>query len=248
MFVLMNKNVLVFTPTYDELGNIEFWLELVISQGDLDILVVDDSSRDGTTELLRVKARQVPRLKLIVREGKTGVGSAHQDALKFAVEKGYDLLITLDADLSHDPRDINRFINVSEGANYIVGTRSNGGRNELTGIRWMLSKGANLMCRLMIPTGLTEYTTSYRCYDRKAMLFMASNPPKGDGYSYFIEATDMLYRSGLKLAEIPIVFRDRLNGNSKIPNLQAFKSCKVILKLTFKRVTRKRSRNYQYKL
>jgi dolichol-phosphate mannosyltransferase len=248
VFDLMKKRVLVFTPTYNELENIEFWLELVISQGDSDILVVDDSSRDGTTELLRVKARQVPRLKLIVRESKIGIGSAHQDALKFAVEKGYDLLITLDADLSHDPRDINRFINASEGVNYIVGTRSDGGRNELTGIRWMLSKGANLVCRVMIPTGLTEYTTSYRCYDRQAMLFLASNPPKGEGYSYFIETTDMLYRGGLKLAEIPIVFRDRLHGKSKIPNLQAFKSCIVILKLTFIRVTRKRSKSYQNKL
>ncbi len=238
----MDKNVLVFTPTYDELGNIEFWLELVISQGDFDILIVDDSSKDGTTELLTAKTRQVPRLQLIVRENKSGVGSAHLDALRFALEGRYDLLITLDADLSHDPRDIKRFIAASEGVNYLVGTRSHAGRNELSGIRWILSKGANLMCQRMIPTGLTEYTTSYRCYDRQAMQFLASNPPKGDGYSYFIEVTDLLYKGGLKLAEIPIVFRDRLNGKSKIPSLQVFKSCIVILKLTYSRVVWKRSK------
>lgn len=237
----MNRRVLVFTPTYNEVGNIKFWLELVISQGDLDILVIDDSSRDGTTELLLAKSYETPQLKVVVRKSKAGVGSAHLDAIKFALEKGYDLLVTLDADLSHDPKDIKRFIASSKDVNYLVGTRSNNGRNELSGFRLMLSKGANMVCQIMIPTGLTEYTTSYRCYDQIAMKFLESNPPKGEGYSYFIEATDLLYKSGLKLAEIPIVFRDRLNGDSKIPNFQVFKSFIVILKLTIIRVIWKRS-------
>jgi dolichol-phosphate mannosyltransferase len=238
----MNKDVLVFTPTYNEVGNIEYWLELVILQGKLDILVIDDSSRDGTTELLMAKAKEIPQLKVIVRKSKTGIGSAHMDALKFALEKGYDLLLTLDADLSHDPRDIKRFIASSKKVNYLVGTRNNDGRNELSGFRLILSKGANLVCQIMIPTGLTEYTTSFRCYDQFAMKFLVSNPPKGDGYSYFIEVTDLLHKGGLKLAEIPIVFKDRLYGNSKIPNFQVFKSCIVILKLTIFRAIWKRSK------
>jgi len=240
----MEKSVLVFTPTYNEVGNIEFWLELVTSQGSLDILVIDDSSHDGTTELLMAKADEIPQLKVMIRKSKAGVGSAHMDALRFALEKGYDLLITLDADLSHDPRDIKRFVASSRDVNYLVGTRSNNGRNELSGFRLMLSKSANLVCQIMIPTGLTEYTTSFRCYDRIAMRFLVSNPPKGDGYSYFIEVTDLLYKSGLKLAEIPIVFQDRLTGDSKIPKLQVFKSCIIIAKLTIIRAIWKRSMKF----
>lgn len=134
--------MLVFTPTYNEVGNIELWLELVTSQGCFNILVIDDSSHDGTTELLRVKANEIPQLTVMVRKSKAGVGSAHMEALRFALEKDYDLLITLDADLSHDPRDIKRFIDFSGEVNYLVGTRSNSGRNELSGFRLMLSKSA----------------------------------------------------------------------------------------------------------
>jgi dolichol-phosphate mannosyltransferase len=240
----MGMSVLVFTPTYNEVGNIELWLELVTSQGHLDILVIDDSSQDGTTELLKVKANELPQLNVMVRKSKAGVGSAHMDALRFALKKDYDLLITLDADLSHDPKDIKRFVDSSKEVNYLVGTRSNNGRNELSGFRWMLSKSANLVCQIMIPTGLTEYTTSFRCYDRIAMKFLVSNPPKGDGYSYFIEVTDLVYKSGLKFAEIPIVFQDRLNGDSKIPKSQVFKSCIIILKLAIIRVNWKRSMKF----
>jgi len=240
----MGMSVLVFTPTYNEVGNIELWLELVTSQGHLDILVIDDSSQDGTTELLRVKANELPQLNVMVRKSKAGVGSAHMDALRFALEKDYDLLITLDADLSHDPKDIKRFVDSSKEVNYLVGTRSNNGRNELSGFRLMLSKSANLVCQIMIPTGLTEYTTSFRCYDRIAMKFLVSNPPKGDGYSYFIEVTDLVYKSGLKFAEIPIVFQDRLNGDSKIPKSQVFKSCIIILKLAIIRANWKRSMKF----
>lgn len=240
----MGMSVLVFTPTYNEVGNIELWLELVTSQGRFDILVIDDSSHDGTTELLRVKANEIPQLTVMVRKSKAGVGSAHMEALRFALEKDYDLLITLDADLSHDPRDIKRFIDFSGEVNYLVGTRSNSGRNELSDFRLMLSKGANLVCQIMIPTGLTEYTTSFRCYDRIAMKFLASNPPKGDGYSYFIEVTDLVYKSGLKFTEIPIVFQDRLTGDSKIPKSQVFKSCIIILKLAIRRANWKRSMKF----
>jgi dolichol-phosphate mannosyltransferase len=237
----MKKRVLVFTPTYNEIGNIEFWLELIISQKNIDILVIDDSSHDGTTELLLAKSNEMSQLNVIVRKSKAGIGSAHLEALKFALDKGYDLLVTLDADLSHDPREIRRFIVASKDVNYVVGTRSNNGRNELSGYRLILSKVANLICQVMIPTGLTEYTSSFRCYDHLAMKILVSHPPKGDGYSYFIELTEILYKSDLKLAEIPIVFKDRVSGKSKIPKLQIFKSCTVILKLSIVRVVWRRS-------
>lgn len=232
----MKNRVLVFTPTYNEIGNIEKWLDEVASYSSADILVVDDSSSDGTNELLASKSKEIKRLEVITRSAKSGIGSAHLLALKMAFENGYDYLITLDADLSHDPKDIPRFIEAGKLSNYIVGTRSRGGRTELSGYRLILSKGANLVCRIILPTGLSEYTTAYRCYDQSAMKSLISRSPKDEGYSYFIEATELLYRSGLKLSEIPIIFRDRMEGESKIPSLQVFRSTMKIMKLTFSRI------------
>ncbi len=232
----MTNRVLVFTPTYNEIGNIEKWLDEVTSNSSADILVVDDSSNDGTNELLVSKSKEIEQLEVVTRSSKSGIGSAHLLALNMAFENGYDYLITLDADLSHDPKDIPRFIEAGKSANYIVGTRSRGGRTELSGFRLILSKGANHICRIILPTGLSEYTTSYRCYDRNAMKSLISRSPKDEGYSYFIEATELLYRSRLKLSEIPIIFRDRAKGESKIPSLQVFRSAMKIIKLTFSRI------------
>lgn len=233
----MIKKVLVFTPTYNEIDNIENWLFEVMSQDYARVLVIDDSSQDGTTNLLISKARQLPNLQVIVRSTKSGIGSAHKVALNEASEKGFDLLVTLDADLSHNPRDIQRFIQASKKSNYVVGTRTHGGVNQMSGLRLILSKGANLTCRMLLPTGLSEYTTSFRCYDKCAIKALISNMPKGEGYSFFIEATEVLYRSRLKLEEIPIVFKDRAKGHSKIPPLQVIKSFMVITRLLITRIT-----------
>ena len=232
----MTNRVLVFAPTYNEIGNIEKWLDEVASNSSADILVVDDSSSDGTNELLVSKSKEIVQLEVVTRSAKSGIGSAHLLALKMALEKSYDYLITLDADLSHDPQDIPRFIEAGRSANYVVGTRSRGGRTELSGFRLILSKGANLVCQIILPTGLSEYTTAYRCYDQSAMESLISRSPKDEGYSYFIEATELLYRSGLQLSEIPIIFRDRMTGESKIPSLQVFRSTIKIIKLTFSRI------------
>jgi dolichol-phosphate mannosyltransferase len=232
----VTNRVLVFAPTYNEIGNIEKWLDEVASNSSADILVVDDSSSDGTNELLVSKSKEIVQLEVVTRSAKSGIGSAHLLALKMALEKSYDYLITLDADLSHDPQDIPRFIEAGRLANYVVGTRSRGGRTELSGFRLILSKGANLVCQIILPTGLSEYTTAYRCYDQSAMESLISRSPKDEGYSYFIEATELLYRSGLRLSEIPIIFRDRMTGESKIPSLQVFRSTIKIIKLTFSRI------------
>lgn len=232
----MKNSVLVFTLTYNEIGNIEKWLDEVATQRSADILVIDDSSNDGTNELLASKSKEIKQLEIVTRSAKSGIGSAHLLALKKAFESGYDYLITLDADLSHDPQDIPRFLEAANSANYVVGTRSRGGRTELSGPRLILSKGANLLCRIILPTGLSEYTTAYRCYDRKAMESLISRSPKDEGYSYFIEATELLYRSGLQVSEIPIIFRDRMEGESKIPSLQVFRSAMIIIKLSLSRL------------
>ncbi len=232
------SKVLVFTPTFNEAENIKMLIDQIkeVSQN-LDILVVDDSSTDLTTKILEQESSKDLSIQVISRSLKSGVGSAHMLAIKEAYKSGYDYLITMDADLSHDPKEISRFLHALSNANYVVGTRSRGGKTELKGIRLVLSKGANLLCRYLLPTGLSEYTNGYRAYDRSAINVLIQNPPKGSDYSFFIEATNTLFLSRLTLAEIPIIFRNRFAGKSKIPPLQIFSSANKIIKLFFIRIS-----------
>ena len=229
--------VLVFTPTFNEAENIKLLIDQIKEASqNLDILVVDDSSTDQTTRILKQESSKDLSIQVIVRSSKSGVGSAHMMAIKEAHKNGYDYLITMDADLSHNPKDIPRFLNALDNANYVVGTRSRGGKTELKRIRLILSKSANLLCRYLLPTGLSEYTNGFRAYDKSAINVLIQNPPKGNDYSFFIEATNILFLSKLTLAEIPIVFRNRHAGKSKIPPLQIFSSINKISRLFVVRI------------
>jgi dolichol-phosphate mannosyltransferase len=231
------EKVLVFTPTFNEAENIKKLIDQIKEVSHtLDILVVDDSSTDLTTKILEHESSKDLSIQVIVRSLKSGVGSAHMLAIQEAHKRDYDYLITMDADLSHDPREIPRFLTALKNANYVVGTRSRGGKTELQGIRLMLSKGANLLCRYMLPTGLSEYTNGYRAYDRSAIDVLIKNPPKGSDYSFFIEVTNTLFLFRLTLTEIPIVFRNRFAGKSKIPPFQIFLTMNKIIRLFFMRM------------
>jgi dolichol-phosphate mannosyltransferase len=231
------EKVLVFTPTFNEAENIKKLIDQIKEVSHtLDILVVDDSSTDLTTKILEHESSKDLSIQVIVRGLKSGVGSAHMLAIQEAHKRDYDYLITMDADLSHDPREIPRFLTALKNANYVVGTRSRGGKTELQGIRLMLSKGANLLCRYMLPTGLSEYTNGYRAYDRSAIDVLIKNPPKGSDYSFFIEVTNTLFLFRLTLTEIPIVFRNRFAGKSKIPPFQIFLTMNKIIRLFFMRM------------
>ena len=233
-----SNKVLIFTPTYNEKTNVGLWLDKVLNlDEEADFLVVDDSSTDGTLETLRVRAGSDSRLKVHTRASKSGVGSAHAWAIDYAFSSGYSHLVAMDSDLSHNPADIPKLLGASTMANYVVATRNRrkGGKNELPGLRKLWSLGANTLCRIVIPTGLTEYTTSFRCYDRKAMEALRSNSPKNEGYSFFIEVTELMYRSRLKLDEVPITFHNRKFEESKIPKMQIFISAGTILRLVLGR-------------
>ena len=236
------RNILVFTPTFNEKTNIAIWLQKVSEVNeDTNFLVVDDSSTDGTLEILQDWKLKDTRLTIHIRPTKSGVGSAHAWAIQYALENGYDYLVAMDADLSHDPADIPKLINAGKLANYVVATRNRrrGGANELPRLRKLWSFGANLLCQIFLPTGLTEYTTSFRCYDRLAMRTLVDIPPKNEGYSFFIEVTEMMYQAKLKLSEVPIVFHNRKFEESKIPKMQIFKSAGTILQLILKRLLKR---------
>jgi dolichol-phosphate mannosyltransferase len=234
--------VLIVSATLNEFGNIQILLGGIFnSVPEADVLIIDDSSTDGTREYLEGLCKEDSRIVLVSRSTKLGIGSAHLLGIQKAYMQGYDRVITLDADLSHDPAVIPQILTTSNSVNYVVGTRwkKRGGSTDYKYLRGFLSKGANFLCRLALPTGLSEYTTSYRCYDRKAMEVVLQSRLPGKGYAFFIAITEAIYLSGLEMAEYPITFRKRGLGVSKIPRLQILYSSFSLINFFLKRLRRR---------
>ena len=200
-----------------------------------DILIVDDASPDGTGEVIREIAALDPSVTLIERSGKLGLGSAHKIAFEYAYVHDYDALLTLDADLSHEPEQLVELLNALQGCSFVIGTRWGDGSSDYTGTRRFISWMGNWMARHLLRASVSEYTTSMRAFDQTALECLVSNPPQDDGYAFFMEVVAQLHRSGLNLQEVPIRFHDRTHGKSKIPRGQIIVSSARLLSLAIAR-------------
>ena len=229
--------VLIFTATYDESENIEAWVRNVVSTCPAaDILIVDDSSPDGTGRLVLELGQEFSQIVLISREGKKGLNTAHLLAMSYAREHGYDVLVTMDADGSHQPQQIPLLLDRLHGqVDFVIGTRSAGGTHQAKLFRRMLSRGANTAARVLLPTGITEYTTSFRAFTPAALDVLNRAEFTSSGYAFFIECIEILHRSGVRCTEVPIDFMDRTGGRSKIPKSQIFSSMSALVLLAVSR-------------
>ena len=228
--------VLVFTATYDEARNAPIWVSGVKSAvPEADLLVVDDGSPDGTGRILDDIAANDPSLKVIHRLGKSGLASAHLLAMQYALEHGYQVLITMDADGSHLPAQIPRLLEAVAASDFVVGTRYRGGSHRAGALRRTLSAGANGLARVLLPTGLSEYTTSFRAFDTDALQTLVNAKFTTGGYAFFVECIEILHQSGLRMTEVPIDFVDRTHGSSKIPKSQIFMSVEALLSMGIRR-------------
>jgi dolichol-phosphate mannosyltransferase len=214
---------LAFLPTYNERSTIEAMLDSILALPvALDVLVVDDNSADGTGAVIAARASVEPRIHLISRPGRLGIGSAHRLGWLYARRLGYARIVTLDADHSHDPQDIPRFLQALEaGDDVALASRFvPGGKLDYEGWRRILSQTANRLAHLLLGLPIAEYTTAFRAarLDRvpPGLIEMIPN----DGYSFFVTATVRLARAGLRVREIPIRFYDRRAGRSKMPRLE----------------------------
>ena len=227
------KKILVFTATYNEVQNAPILLADIWSTlPNADVLIVDDNSPDGTGKLLNEIARSDGRLKVIHRPRKLGLGSAHYLAMIYAMRHKYDLLVTMDADLSHDPKDIPRLIEALGEGDFLIGSRyADGGTCDYVGYRKELSRLANIATRLLMRINIHEFTTSFRVFNVEALRKVKFNWIGNFGYSFFLEAVVRLHANGLNIKEEPIHFYNRHTGKSKIPSLEIFRGMSKLLQL-----------------
>ena len=232
----MNK-ILVFTATYNEKDNIEKLInEILKLRNDIKMLVIDDNSPDKTYEILEKISKKNDNLIVVKREKKLGLNTAHIMAYEYALKNNYDKLITLDADFSHDPNEITKIIDFLDKYDFVIGSRYiEGGKNVQPVFRYLISYLGNKLIKLVLKINLNEFTTSYRGFNLKKLNNFNLNQIKGKGYSFFMETVIVLNRLGYKCFEFPIHFKDRVQGKSKIPKIEIFRTFKNLMLLFLKK-------------
>ena len=207
----MKNNILIFTATYNEIENIkEFIDEINKLNHKLDILIIDDNSPDDTGNLISKISVNSDNLTLIKREKKLGLDTAHKTAYDYAIKNGYEYFITMDADLSHDPKEIIKILNLLESKPFVIGSRyAKGGSCKMTGWRLILSIYGNKLIKKVLSINCNEFTTSYRGYNLRKLQNFNLNLVKSKGYSFFMETLFRLNEKNIPIFEIPIQFRPR---------------------------------------
>ncbi len=210
---------LVIIPTYNELENIGALLDQLIAlPHGLDVLVVDDASPDGTAALVEERMRREPRIHLLKRPGKMGLGSAYRDGFRYALDHGAEYIFEMDADFSHDPNAIGDFLVAARDADVVLGSRYIGG---VRVVNWplnrlILSRSANVYTRLITGLPVHDATGGFKCFRRRALEGIRLDRVRSDGYAFQIEVSFKCWKRGFKIREIPIVFVDRRAGVSKM--------------------------------
>ena len=232
----IQKKILIFTATFNEKDNIELLIQSILNNSpNSDILIIDDNSPDNTSEKIKELQKKFKNIFLIIRDSKLGLDSAHKTAYNYALKNNYDILITMDADLSHDPKEINNFIFNLENFPFLIGSRYiEGGKCLMKGRRLIFSKYGNKMIKLFLNINCNEFTTSYRGFNIKKLNKFNLNLVKNKGYSFFMGTIYEIAKQGYEIKEIPIIFRDRFKGYSKIPKIEIFRTLKNLFILFFK--------------
>ncbi|MFN3660303.1 MAG: polyprenol monophosphomannose synthase, partial [Brevinematales bacterium] len=212
----------VIIPTYNERENIQHLIPLILEQrDDIHVLVVDDNSPDGTADMVKDMAKKEPRVHCLLREKKEGLGRAYIAGMQYAMNmpQRFDLFFEMDADFSHNPDEVYLFFEAFEdGADVVCGSRYIYGVRVLNWDlkRLLLSLGGNLYARFVTGVPLTDLTGGYNAYTRRALEVINLSTIRSNGYAFQIEMKAKAYYHGLSVVEVPIVFRDRYEGTTKM--------------------------------
>ena len=220
------SKTLVFTATYNEVQNIKKLISLIYKNfPKADILVIDDNSPDLTYKLLKKLKKKYKNLKIKLRDKKYGLDSAHKFAYDFAKKNGYVKLITMDADLSHNPIEIKKIVSLLDKSEFVIGSRYiKGGKCEMGFLRYLISVIGNKFIKFFLGIKCNEFTTSYRGFNLIKLKNFSLKKIKSKGYSFFMETVYLINKKNFKITEIPIIFKNRIYGKSKIPKIEILRT------------------------
>tara|TARA_B100000809_G_C15098770_1_gene516056 strand:+ start:128 stop:844 length:717 start_codon:yes stop_codon:yes gene_type:complete len=232
------KKILIATATYNEVKNIEKLVSKIkkLRIDNMNFFVVDDNSPDGTPSIIKKLKNKYNWMKYRIRPKKLGLNTAYKAIYNFAYKHKYKYLITLDADLSHNANDIKRFIPLLDKYDFVIGSRyMKGGKCSMKFSRFILSYFGNLFIKIVLKTKINEHTNSFRGFNLAKLNKKKIDLKKinSSGYSFFMETIYQLKKNQCSIKEIPITFRDRKFGKSKIPRLEIFRTLTNLFKLKF---------------
>jgi dolichol-phosphate mannosyltransferase len=234
---------LVIVPTYDERENLPAVAEALFALPvRVDLLVVDDASPDGTGQLADELAARHPRIHVLHRQHKNGLGRAYCDGFAWALARGYELVLEMDGDLSHDPRAIPAFLAAAREAELVLGSRY---CNGIRVINWplrrlMLSIFAARYVQAITGMPFSDPTSGFKCFRRSALECIDLERVHSSGYSFQIELTHEIWRRGLRVVEVPITFTDRFQGSSKMSRRIVYEAVVMVWRLLLKNGLRRR--------
>ncbi len=231
--------ILAISPTYNEKKNIaELISRITLIPVEMDLLIIDDNSPDGTADIVKSYMVENKHIYILEREKKLGLGTAYCEGFKWALDKGYDLIVQIDADLSHNPDDIPRMVEMSKSADLVIGSRYIDGVNVVNWPmrRLLLSFGANLYAKIFIRFPIKDSTGGFKCFKRDVLESIDLSKIYSEGYSFQIEMNFLTWIKGFKVLEIPIVFTDRTVGESKMNRAIVIEAILMVPKLFIKKI------------
>ena len=238
----MSQKTLVIVPTYNERDNLPSLIKRVMAQpAAVEVLVVDDNSPDGTGKLADEIAEQNPMVHVLHRTEKNGLGRAYLAGFQWALERDYEFIFEMDGDFSHNPDDIPAFLQAAQEADLVLGSRY---RHGIRVINWplkrlMLSMGAGKYVRFVTGMPFSDPTGGYKCFRRHSLLSVKLGDIRSNGYSFQIEMTHQIWRQGMKVVEVPIIFTDRFQGSSKMSSKIVREAFVMVWRLLFQNKLRR---------
>jgi len=230
----MNKAIVII-PTYNESDNIQKLIPEILKRtnGEVDILIVDDNSPDGTSDIVREFQKTNQNIYLMTRPKKSGLGTAYVEGFKFALSKGYEYILQMDADFSHEPKEIKNFLKKIKECDLVIGSRYKDGVRVLNWplSRLFLSVFANLYTMIITGMPVRDATGGYKCFRREVLEAINLDKIRSNGYAFQIEINFKAYKKGFKICEMPIVFTDRVKGKSKMSKKIVFEAAYMVWKL-----------------
>ncbi|MBW7889082.1 MAG: polyprenol monophosphomannose synthase [Bacteroidetes bacterium] len=231
------SKALVIIPTYNESQNVENIINEVLLQAEnVEVLIVDDNSPDGTAAIVKNLMKTTSRIHLLERERKLGLGTAYVAGFKYAIEKQFDFIFEMDADFSHNPKEIPVMLSAMNDCDVVIGSRYIQGVNVVNWPmkRLLLSYFANIYTRIITGMPIHDATAGFKCYKRKVLETINLDSLRSNGYAFQIETNFLAWKKGFTIKEIPIVFVDRRVGVSKMNKKIVYEAAFMVWKLKFR--------------